>query len=76
MKRRALPVDRELKDAAEIDPSANENGPFEHVGGDQEVEGDAAEAVLLEESHEEAEADEHHRMNVHEHCSHREKQTK
>ena len=56
-----------ISSLAIIDPAANEQSPFEHVGRDQKVERDATESVPLEEGHQEAEAHEHHRMDVHEH---------
>ena len=60
--------DAELKDAVlQVEPAANEQSPLEHVGGNEEVEGDAAESVLLQEGHQEAEADKHHAVDVHEH---------
>ena len=50
-----------------IYPTPDEQSPLQHIGGHDEVESDARVAVSLEERHEEAEAHEHHAVNVHEH---------
>ena len=42
----------------------NGNGQLDGVGGDEVVEADACPAVVLEERHEEAEADKYHHVHV------------
>ncbi len=49
-----------------VEPLA-EGGPLEDDGGDQEVYSHGAVAVLLQEGHQEAEADEHHDVDILEH---------
>ncbi len=45
-----------------------ESGPLEDDGGDQEVDSHCAVAVLLQKGHQEAETDEHHDVDILEHC--------
>lgn len=47
-----------------MEEALHECGPLQREGGDQEVEAHAAEAVALQEGHEEAEANEDHHMHV------------
>ena len=51
-----------------MDEAAGEDRPLYDDGRDEKVVADAAEAVALEEGHEEAEADEDHHVDVLEHC--------
>ena len=51
-----------------VEEALHERGPLQGEGCDQEVEADAAEAVALQEGHEEAEADEDHHVHILETC--------
>ena len=48
--------------------ATEQHGPLDHKRGNEHVEADAAVAVLAQEGHEEAEADEDHHVHVLEHC--------
>ena len=63
-----LPFDANcISGFAIVNPTTNKQGPFEHVGSNQEVKRDAAESITLQEGHQEAEAHKHHAVDVHEH---------
>lgn len=51
-----------------VEESLHQRGPLQREGGYQEIEAHAAEAVALQESHQEAEANEDHHMNILETC--------
>ena len=53
----------------QVEQSVDEDGPLEHQAGHQEVDADRAQAVPLQERHQEAEADEYHHVHVLKHCS-------
>jgi hypothetical protein len=50
-----------------FDEAAHQKRPLKHKGGYEKIKADAAVAVSLEKGHQEAEADEHHAVHVHEH---------
>lgn len=52
-----------------VEEALHEGGPLQGKGCDQEVEAHAAEAVALQEGHEEAEADEDHDVHILEACT-------
>lgn len=56
-----------------MEEAIDEDGPLEAEGGHHEVKTHRAEAIPLQEHHEEAEADEDHDVNILEHCGGREK---
>lgn len=67
----ALPLhpDVDLASVHTVEEALHERGPLQGEGCDQEVEAHAAEAVALQEGHEEAEADEDHHVHVLETCT-------
>lgn len=50
-----------------MEEAVDEDGPLQEHGGQHEVDADRAEAVPLQEGHQEAEADEDHDVDVLEH---------
>lgn len=52
-----------------VEKALHERGPLQGKGCDQEVEAHAAEAVALQEGHEEAETDEDHHVHILETCT-------
>lgn len=52
-----------------VEEALHECGPLQCEGGDQEVEAHTAEAVALQEGHEEAKANEDHHVHVLETCT-------
>lgn len=52
-----------------VEEALHQCGPLQSKGGQEEGEAHAAEAITLQEDHEEAEAHEDHGMNVLEACS-------
>lgn len=52
-----------------MEEALHERGPLQGKGCDQEVEAHTAEAVALQEGHEEAEANEDHHMHILETCT-------
>ena len=53
----------------EVEEPVHQDGPLDGQTRDQEVESNGSEPVLLQESHEEAEANEDHHVDVLEHCN-------
>ena len=51
-----------------LDPTSDQKGPLQYKSSDEKVVADATVSVALEESHKEAETNEHHGVNVHEHA--------
>lgn len=52
-----------------VEKALHERGPLQGEGRDQEVEAHAAEAVALQEGHEEAETDEDHHVHILKTCT-------
>ena len=50
------------------EPPVHQQRPLYDVDGEEKVEAHRAEAVTLEEGHQEAEPDQHHDVHVLEHC--------
>ena len=53
--------------AAGVEEPVDQHGPLDGGGGAHHVEGHGGEAVLLQEGHQEPDADEDHRVDVLEH---------
>lgn len=64
-----LHPDMDLASMHTMEKALHECGPLQGKGCNQEVEADAAEAVALQEGHEEAEADEDHHVHILETCT-------
>lgn len=64
-----LHADVDFPSMHSMEEALHECGPLQREGGDQEVEAHAAEAVALQEGHEEAEANEDHHVHVLETCT-------
>lgn len=64
-----LHPDVDLASMQTVEEALHERGPLQGEGGDQEVEAHAAEAIALQEGHEEAETDEDHHVNILETCT-------
>lgn len=63
-----LHADVDLASVHAVEEALHERGPLQGEGCDQEVEAHAAEAVSLQEGHEEAETDEDHHVHILETC--------
>lgn len=64
-----LHPDVDLSSMQTVEEALHERGPLQGEGGDQEVEAHAAEAIALQEGHEEAETDEDHHVNILKTCT-------